>query len=75
MQHVLDAEEGRENQQGSMEKGSYTMTGEYHGAITRSVPLFSSVTAPVLRSVDSIAVAKLLKDRKQYEIEVDEKKL
>lgn len=48
------------------------MNGEENGEITRSVPLFTPVTVPVLSSVDGVLVAKLSEDRKQYEEEVDE---
>lgn len=58
-----------------METGSYIMDGEDNECITRSVSLFTPVTALILLFLDPIAIANLLKDRQQFEIEMDEKQI
>lgn len=42
-------------------------------AAAGSVPVFAPITAPILRSVDPVKVAKFLKERERYEIEIRSK--
>lgn len=40
-----------------------------------SVPVFAPITVPVQRSIDSVIVARFLKERERYELEVSAKKV
>jgi len=42
-------------------------------ATSASVPVFAPIAAPILRSVDTIKVARFLKERERYEIEISAK--